>query len=38
VVIAALTVLMLWPLSRVENLVTERQTLQAQAYAVIAGF
>jgi inner membrane protein len=36
VVIAALTVLMLWPLSRVENLVNERQTLQAQAYAVIA--
>ena len=36
VVIAALTVLMLWPLSRVESLVSERQTLQAQAYAVIA--
>ncbi len=36
VVIAALTVLMLWPLSRVENLVSERQTLQAQAYAAIA--
>jgi inner membrane protein len=35
-VIAALTVLMLWPLSRVENLVSERQTLQAQAYTVIA--
>lgn len=35
-VIAALTVLMLWPLSRVESLVSERQTLQAQAYAVIA--
>jgi inner membrane protein len=34
--IAALTVLMLWPLSRVESLVSERQTLQAQAYAVIA--
>jgi inner membrane protein len=36
VAIAALTVLMLWPLSRVESLVSERQTLQAQAYAVIA--
>jgi inner membrane protein len=36
VVIAALTVLMLWPLSRVESLVNERQTLQAQAYSVIA--
>jgi inner membrane protein len=36
VVIAALTVLMLWPLSRVESLVSERQTLQAQAYDVIA--
>jgi inner membrane protein len=34
--IAALTVLMLWPLSRVESLVSERQALQAQAYAVIA--
>jgi len=36
VVIAALTLLMLWPLSRVESLVSERQTLQSQAYAVIA--
>ncbi len=36
IVIAALTVLLLWPLSRVESLVTERQTLRAQAYAVIA--
>ncbi len=36
VVIAALTVLMLWPLSRVETLVNERQALQAQAYHVIA--
>jgi inner membrane protein len=35
-VIAALTLLMLWPLSRVESLVSERQALQAQAYAVIA--
>src|ERR1700722_11127465 len=35
-VIAALTVLMLWPLSRVESLVNERQTLQAHAYTVIA--
>jgi inner membrane protein len=35
-VIAALTVLMLWPLSRVESLVNERQALQAQAYNVIA--
>src|SRR5258708_29999588 len=35
-VIAALTVLMLWPLSRVESLVSERQTLQAEAYAIIA--
>src|SRR5579862_8087176 len=39
VAIAALTVLMLWPLSRVESLVNERQTLQAQAYAgIAAGF
>jgi len=36
VVIAALTMLMLWPLSRVESLVSERQSLQAHAYAVIA--
>jgi inner membrane protein len=35
-VIAGLTVLMLWPLSRVEGLVNERQSLQAQAYDVIA--
>ncbi|HTB87120.1 MAG TPA: cell envelope integrity protein CreD [Steroidobacteraceae bacterium] len=35
-VIAGLTLLMLWPLSRVESLVSERQTLQAQAYDVIA--
>ncbi|MGA2188460.1 MAG: cell envelope integrity protein CreD [Steroidobacteraceae bacterium] len=38
-VIATLTVLMLWPLWRVESLVTERQALQHQAYDVIsAGF
>jgi inner membrane protein len=36
VAIAALTMLMLWPLSRVESLVSERQSLEAQAYAVIA--
>jgi inner membrane protein len=37
--IAILTVLMLWPLSRVETLVSERQVLQHEAYAVIsAGF
>jgi inner membrane protein len=35
-VIAGLTLLMLWPLVRVENLVTERQVLQHQAYDVIA--
>jgi inner membrane protein len=35
-VIAGLTLLMLWPLLRVENLVTERQVLQHQAYDVIA--
>jgi inner membrane protein len=35
-VIAVLTVLMLWPLSRVESLVSERQALQRQAYDVIA--
>jgi inner membrane protein len=35
-VIAVLTVLMLWPLSRVESLVSERQSLQRQAYDVIA--
>ena len=36
VVIAILTVLMLWPLSRVETLISERQNLQHEAYAVIA--
>jgi inner membrane protein involved in colicin E2 resistance len=36
VVIAVLTVLMLWPLARVENLVNERQILRQQAYQVIA--
>jgi Inner membrane protein CreD len=36
VVITILTVLMLWPLSRVESLVSERQNLQREAYAVIA--
>jgi inner membrane protein len=36
VVIAALTLLMLWPLARVENLVTERQVLQHEANDVIA--
>jgi inner membrane protein len=35
-VIAGLTLLMLWPLLRVESLVTERQVLQHQAYDVIA--
>ena len=35
-VIAALTLLMLWPLMRVEGLVTERQVLQHQAYDTIA--
>jgi inner membrane protein len=35
-VIAGLTLLMLWPLVRVENLVTERQVQQHQAYDVIA--
>jgi inner membrane protein len=35
-IIAALTLLMLWPLSRVASLVNERQALQAQAYGVIA--
>lgn len=35
-VIAGLTVLMLWPLWRVETLVNERQTLEHQAYEVIA--
>jgi inner membrane protein involved in colicin E2 resistance len=38
-VIAVLTLLMLWPLSRVESLVSERQALQHQAYdAIAAGF
>jgi len=36
VVIAILTVLMLWPLSRVESLISERQNLQHEANAVIA--
>ena len=36
VVITILTVLMLWPLSRVESLISERQNLQREAYAVIA--
>jgi inner membrane protein len=36
VVIAILTVLMLWPLSRVETLISERQNLQHEANAVIA--
>jgi inner membrane protein len=35
-VIAALTVLMLWPLALVQSLVSERQALQHQAYEVIA--
>jgi inner membrane protein len=35
-IIAALTLMLLWPLSRVENLVRERQALQTQAYEVIA--
>jgi len=34
--IGILTLLMLWPLSRVESLVNERQARQAQAYEVIA--
>jgi hypothetical protein len=33
VVITILTVLMLWPLSRVESLISERQNLQHEAYA-----
>jgi inner membrane protein len=38
-IIGGLTVLMLWPLSRVESLVSERQELQHQADGVIsAGF
>lgn len=36
-VISVLTLLMMWPLSRVEDLISERQTLQHDAYAVIAG-
>jgi inner membrane protein len=36
VVITILTVLMLWPLSRVESLISERQNLQHEVYAVIA--
>jgi inner membrane protein len=35
-VIGALALLMLWPLWRVESLVMERQTVQQQAYDVIA--
>jgi hypothetical protein len=35
-VIAALSLLMLWPLMRVEGLVSERQVLQHQAYDTIA--
>jgi len=35
-VIAGLTLLMLWPLSQVESLISERQRLQHDAYAVIA--
>ena len=35
-IIAALTLLMLWPLARVQSLVNERQALQTQAYDVIA--
>src|SRR5271163_1831946 len=35
-IIAALTLLMLWPLGRVQSLVSERQALQTQAYDVIA--
>ena len=35
-IIAALTVLMLWPLSSVQSLVNERQALQHQAEDVIA--
>jgi inner membrane protein len=34
--IAGLTILMLWPLSRIETLVSERQALQSHAYEVIA--
>ena len=36
VAITVLTVVMLWPLSRVESLISERQTLQREAYGVIA--
>jgi inner membrane protein len=35
-VIVGLTLLMLWPLARVESLISERQSLQHDAYAVIA--
>jgi inner membrane protein len=35
-IIFILTLLMLWPLARVESLVNERQALQTQAYDVIA--
>jgi inner membrane protein len=38
-IIGGLSLLMLWPLARVESLVSERQELQHQAYGVIcAGF
>lgn len=36
VAVGVLTLLMLWPLARVESLVNERQALQHQAYEVIA--
>src|SRR5271163_41700 len=36
VIIGSLTLLMLWPLARVESLVTERQALEHQAYDTIA--
>src|SRR5271163_4573125 len=35
-IIALLTILMLWPLARVESLVSERQALEHQAYDTIA--
>src|ERR1700722_5014208 len=39
VIIAVLTIVMLWPLARVESLVNERQALQHQAYeGIAAGF
>jgi inner membrane protein len=36
VIIAVLTLVMLWPLARVESLVSERQARQHEAYQVIA--